>query len=77
MSDDARPSLLTPALYHDLPLDPARVKDKAYFRFEDYANTLARLIAAPETQTPLVIGLSGNMSYAVEYGRREVSVSDM
>jgi len=54
-------SLITPNLFHDLPLEPDWVgdKDKAFFRFEDYANTFARLIAAPGTRTPLVLGVSG------------------
>ena len=46
----------TPNIWHDLPLDD---KEKAQFHFDDYAATLARLIASKETVTPLTIGVSG------------------
>jgi len=51
--------LITPNLFHDLPLEPGWGDDKAFFRFEDYANTFARLIASTGTRTPLVLGMSG------------------
>ena len=46
----------TPTVLHDAPL---RDSDDAYFHFDDFARTLARLIAAKETRTPLTIGVSG------------------
>lgn len=58
MSDDRR-SLITPEIFHDQPLEPGRKGDEAFFRFEEYATTFARLIASPATRTPLVIGISG------------------
>jgi len=53
------PSLITPAIFHDQPLEPGRIGDEAFFRFEDYTTTFARLVASPQTRTPLVLGLSG------------------
>jgi hypothetical protein len=50
------PRLLTPRLLHDYPL--LRPQD-AEFNFQTYANTFARLVADPNTDTPLVIGMSG------------------
>jgi gamma-glutamyl hercynylcysteine S-oxide synthase len=47
--------LITPEILSDLPIE----KVKSDFHFEEFAATLARLIAAPETQTPLTIGVSG------------------
>jgi len=46
----------TPKVLHDAPL---RDSDEAYFHFDDFARTLARLIASRETRTPLTIGVSG------------------
>ena len=46
----------TPNIWHDLPL---RNEEMAQFHFDDYAATLARLIASKETVTPLTIGVSG------------------
>ena len=40
---------------HDAPLRDEREAD---FRFDDFAATLARLIASPETETPLAIGIN-------------------
>ena len=42
--------LETPKVMHDAPL---RDSDAAYFHFDDFARTLARLIATKETRTPL------------------------
>ena len=50
--------LITPDILHDQPLDPAQLAERAGFHFDDYANTLARLIANPTTHTPLAIGIS-------------------
>jgi gamma-glutamyl hercynylcysteine S-oxide synthase len=46
----------TPRIYHDLPLDQS---DTAHFHFDEFAVTLARLIADKSTRTPLTIGVSG------------------
>ncbi|HLF27884.1 MAG TPA: SUMF1/EgtB/PvdO family nonheme iron enzyme [Anaerolineae bacterium] len=48
--------LETPKVFHDSPL---RDSDECYFHFDEFAVTLARLIAAKETRTPLTIGVSG------------------
>ncbi|MGC1378900.1 MAG: SUMF1/EgtB/PvdO family nonheme iron enzyme [Anaerolineales bacterium] len=48
--------LYTPKILSDLPIQKA---ERAAFNFNDFAYTLARLIAAKETETPLVIGVSG------------------
>ena len=47
----------TPSILHDLPL---RDDDDAYFYFDEFAITLARLIASKDTRTPLTIGVSGS-----------------
>jgi gamma-glutamyl hercynylcysteine S-oxide synthase len=46
----------TPDFVHDWPL---RDEDPAYFYFNEYALTMARLIADKNTRTPLTICLSG------------------
>ncbi|NWG35432.1 MAG: SUMF1/EgtB/PvdO family nonheme iron enzyme [Chloroflexi bacterium] len=46
----------TPQILSDSPL---RDKDEASFHFDQFAITLARLVADPETRTPLTIGISG------------------
>jgi formylglycine-generating enzyme required for sulfatase activity len=43
-------------ILHDLPLEQ---RDVAHFHFDEFAATLARLIADPNTRTPLAIGISG------------------
>ena len=48
--------LETPLILHDEPL---RDDDPAYFHFDDFAVTLARLVADKNTRTPLTIGVSG------------------
>ncbi len=48
----------TPEILSDIPL--ARAEQKAYFHFDDYAITLARLIAEKKTTTPITIGVSGS-----------------
>jgi gamma-glutamyl hercynylcysteine S-oxide synthase len=48
--------LETPYFLHDWPL---RNHDRAYFYFDEYARTLARLVACQHTRTPLTICLSG------------------
>ena len=47
----------TPEILSDSPLTHA--EDKAHFHFDDFAATLARLIAHKNTRTPLAVGVSG------------------
>jgi formylglycine-generating enzyme required for sulfatase activity len=56
MSASTNRSLETPIILHDEPL---RDSDTAHFHFDDFAITLARLIADKGTRTPLTIGVSG------------------
>ena len=56
MPDDKNQPLATPLVLHDAPL---RQSDTAYFHFDEFARTLARLIASRDTRTPLAIGISG------------------
>ncbi|HCR71420.1 MAG TPA: hypothetical protein DIW23_08265, partial [Anaerolineae bacterium] len=46
----------TPEILHDAPLTDKKTAD---FYFDDFAATLARLIASPNTETPLAIGING------------------
>ncbi len=46
----------TPQILHDAPL---RAADQHHFHFDEFAVTLARLIASKDTRTPLTIGVSG------------------
>ncbi len=46
----------TPTILSDEPL---RDEDRAHFHFDEFAVTLARLVASVETRTPLTIGVSG------------------
>src|SRR3990172_9197305 len=46
----------TPEVLHDAPLHDRKTAD---FHFDDFAATLARLIASPQTETPLAIGING------------------
>ena len=46
----------TPDVLHDAPLHDRK---RADFHFDDFAATLARLIASPATGTPLAIGING------------------
>lgn len=46
----------TPNIMHDAPLSNEKAAD---FYFDDFAATLARLIASPTTETPLAIGING------------------
>jgi len=56
MPEERDSLLVTPQIFADLPLKP---EDEARFQFEAYADTFARIIADPETDTPLTIGISG------------------
>lgn len=46
----------TPEVLHDAPLGGSKAAD---FHFDDFAATFARLIASPNTETPLAIGING------------------
>lgn len=46
----------TPEVLHDSPLVDHKTAD---FHFDDFAATFARLIASPQTETPLAIGING------------------
>jgi len=46
----------TPEIMHDAPLHDHKSAD---FHFEDFAATLARLVASVDTHTPLTIGING------------------
>ncbi|MGD2207492.1 MAG: SUMF1/EgtB/PvdO family nonheme iron enzyme [Anaerolineae bacterium] len=48
--------LVTPLIFDD---EPVLGGETAHFQFEAYANTLARLVAAKTTRTPLTIGVFG------------------
>lgn len=56
MDNSTNRPLITPSILHDEPL---RDDDEAFFHFDDFAVTLARLIADPATRTPLTIGVNG------------------
>lgn len=55
MATKKHPHFQTPRILHDLPLE----KETAHFHFDEFAATLARLVASPDTRTPLTIGISG------------------
>ena len=40
--------------------EPVGRGETAYFQFEHYADTFARIIAARDTRTPLTIGVHGD-----------------
>lgn len=46
----------TPEVLHDAPLTGSK---RADFHFDDFAATFARLVASPNTETPLAIGING------------------
>jgi len=46
----------TPEIMHDAPLHGSKDAD---FHFDNFAATFARLIASPNTETPLAIGING------------------
>ncbi|MFZ5904541.1 MAG: P-loop NTPase fold protein [Chloroflexota bacterium] len=56
MAETKKRNWETPQILSDSPLRDA---DEASFHFDHFAITLARLIADPETRTPLTIGISG------------------
>jgi formylglycine-generating enzyme required for sulfatase activity len=51
--------LYTPYIVTDEPVEETR-GERAYFQFEEYAKTFARIIAAKRTRTPLTIGVHGD-----------------
>jgi formylglycine-generating enzyme required for sulfatase activity len=56
MPEERDSLLVTPQIFADLPLE---AEDEARFQFEAYADTFARIIANPATETPLTICISG------------------
>ncbi len=56
MAESKKRNWETPQILSDLPL---RETDTAHFHFDEFAATLARLVADPSTRTPLTIGVSG------------------
>jgi len=56
MTEESKVQGATPHIFND---EPVRGGEKAYFQFEAYADTLARLIAARSTRTPLTVGIFG------------------
>jgi formylglycine-generating enzyme required for sulfatase activity len=56
MAESTHRNYETPSILSDAPLSD---EEAAHFHFDQFAVTLARLIADQETQTPLAIGISG------------------
>jgi hypothetical protein len=56
MSEESGRKLITPLIFNDEPVSRG---ETAYFQFEHYADTFARIIAARDTRTPLSIGVHG------------------
>jgi predicted KAP-like P-loop ATPase len=56
MSEESGRTLITPLILND---EPVGRDEMAYFQFERYADTFARIIAARNTHTPLTIGVHG------------------
>jgi len=56
MTEESKVQGVTPHIFND---EPVRGGERAYFQFEAYADTLARLIAARSTRTPLTVGIFG------------------
>ena len=56
MAAESDRKFITPLIFNDEPVGRG---ETAYFRFEHYADTFARLIAARDTRTPLTIGVHG------------------
>ncbi|TEU16181.1 MAG: hypothetical protein E3J21_11355, partial [Anaerolineales bacterium] len=56
MAEESGRTLITPLIFNDEPVGRA---ETAYFQFEHYADTFARIIAARDTLTPLTIGVHG------------------
>lgn len=58
MADKKLIQLITPWIVTDEPVEERR-GERAYFQFEEYAKTFARIIADKGTRTPLTIGIHG------------------
>jgi hypothetical protein len=56
MAEEGDRKLITPLIFNDEPVDRG---ETAYFQFEHYADTFARIIALGDTLTPLTIGVHG------------------
>ena len=56
MAEESGKKLITPLIFND---EPVGRDETAYFQFEHYADTFARIIAARDTRTPLTIGVHG------------------
>jgi hypothetical protein len=56
MAEKGDRKLITPLIFND---EPVGRDETAYFQFEHYADTFARIIAARDTRTPLTIGVHG------------------
>lgn len=59
MAEEKPIELITPWIATDEPVEERR-GERAYFQFEEYAKTFARIIAAKCTRTPLTIGIHGD-----------------
>jgi formylglycine-generating enzyme required for sulfatase activity len=57
MAAESDKKLITPLIFND---EPVGRTETAYFQFERYADTFARIIAAQDTRTPLTIGVHGD-----------------
>jgi hypothetical protein len=57
MAAESDKKLITPLIFNDEPVGRGEI---AYFQFERYADTFARIIAAQDTRTPLTIGVHGD-----------------
>jgi formylglycine-generating enzyme required for sulfatase activity len=57
MAEESGKKLITPLIFND---EPVGRDETAYFQFEPYADTFARIIAARDTRTPLTIGVHGD-----------------
>lgn len=58
MAEEKPIELITPWIVTDEPVEEKR-GERAYFQFEEYGKTFARIIAAKRTRTPLTIGIHG------------------
>jgi hypothetical protein len=56
MAEESDRRLITPLIFNDEPVGQG---ETAYFQFEPYADTFARIIAGKNTRTPLTIGVHG------------------
>jgi hypothetical protein len=61
MAEESDKKLITPLIFNDEPIGRG---ETAYFQFERYADTFARIIAAKDTRTPLTIGVHGEWGSA-------------